>query len=138
MESLSQRSETMRAVKSIGTTPERIVRKLAHSLGFRFRLHRADLPGKPDLVFPRLRKVIFVHGCFWHGHTCKRGARIPQQNRDYWLQKITRNKARDKANPVLLRKLGWRTLIIWECETRSELVLSRKLIRFLRIERVLT
>lgn len=85
----------MRAVKSKDTKPERIVRRLVHSLGYRFRLHRKDLPGVPDLVFPRLHKVIYVHGCFWHGHDCKRGARPPKENAECWREKIARNRKRD-------------------------------------------
>src|SRR5208337_3840255 len=89
------RSNTMRAVKSRDTKPEMIVRRMVHAMGKRYRLHRDDLPGKPDLTFPRLRKIIFVHGCFWHGHDCKRGARQPKDNAGYWSKKISRNKDRD-------------------------------------------
>lgn len=106
----------MRAVKGADTTPELVVRRLAHSMGFRFRLHRKDLPGKPDLTFPRLRKVIFVNGCFWHGHDCARGARIPVQNRDYWTQKVARNMERDRKTRAVLEGLGWESLVVWECE----------------------
>lgn len=94
------RSENMRRIRSKGTKPELIVRQLAHKLGYRFRLHRTDLPGKPDLVFPRRRKIIMVHGCFWHGHddpACVDGQRKPKSNLDYWLPKLARNKARDAA-----------------------------------------
>src|ERR1051325_5580018 len=99
MENTSElRSRTMRAVKSRNTTPELAVRSLAHRMGYRFRLHRDNLPGKPDLVFSGLRKVIFVHGCCWHGHTCARGARIPKENREYWLKKISSNRLRDLQN----------------------------------------
>jgi DNA mismatch endonuclease (patch repair protein) len=115
----------MRAVKARDTTPELIVRRLAHSMGFRFRLHRKDLPGNPDLVFPRLRKVIFVNGCFWHGHNCARGARVPKQNRDYWTAKITRNAARDQAAQKALRTQQWRTLIIWECQLKKANIAAR-------------
>src|SRR6185295_15123269 len=109
----------MRAVKSTDTAPEMIVRRLAHAMGYRFRLHRNDLPGKPDLVFPGRHKVIFVHGCFWHGHDCQRGARMPVRNRDYWTRKIARNRARDKNTPLSLQTLGWKSLVIWECETKA-------------------
>src|SRR5215467_11698981 len=92
------RSRIMRAVKSRDTKPELIIRSLAHRMGYRFRLYRKDLPGCPDLVFPRLRKVVFVHGCFWHGHDCGRGARIPKANAEYWRSKIARNSARDAGH----------------------------------------
>jgi DNA mismatch endonuclease (patch repair protein) len=120
-----KRSAVMRAVKSRDTTPELKVRKAAHALGLRFRLNRADLPGKPDVVFPAKRTALFVHGCFWHGHDCPRGARMPQTNRAYWRAKISRNGARDRANIAALKKLGWKPAVIWECETRDPLALSR-------------
>jgi DNA mismatch endonuclease, patch repair protein len=126
-----ERSRIMRAVKGHDTGPEMVVRRLAHGMGYRFRLHRTDLPGKPDLVFPRLHKVVFVHGCFWHGHDCARGARIPIHNRDYWTSKIARNKERDKNVPLALRTLGWKSLQIWECELRDILSLKQRLKRFL-------
>lgn len=94
-----ERSEIMRRVRSTNTTPELIIRRLVHSLGFRYRLHKKDLPGKPDLVFSGKRKVIFVHGCFWHGHKCKRGNRPPKDNREYWEKKINANMKRDKSHP---------------------------------------
>ncbi len=121
----AQRSAVMRAVKSRNTTPELKVRKAAHALGLRFRLHRTDLPGKPDLVFPAKRTALFVHGCFWHGHDCPRGARLPQTNRAYWKAKISRNVVRDTANIAALRKLGWKPRVIWECDTRDPKALSR-------------
>ena len=121
----------MRAVKSRDTAPERLVRRLAHGLGFRFRLGGRGLPGSPDLVFPRLGAGVFVHGCFWHGHDCARGARTPATNRAYWTAKIARNRARDAASLRALRRLGWRTLVVWECETRDEARLARRLRRFL-------
>ncbi|MFT3724400.1 MAG: DNA mismatch endonuclease Vsr [Hyphomonadaceae bacterium] len=120
-----KRSAVMRAVKSRDTEPELKVRKAAHALGLRFRLNRANLPGKPDLVFPAKRTALFVHGCFWHGHDCPRGARMPQNNRAYWQAKISRNMARDKANLAALRKLGWTPRVIWECQTRDVAALSR-------------
>jgi len=106
----------MRAVKSQDTKPELKLRKTLHALGYRYRLNVKTLPGKPDLVFPKFRTVIFVHGCFWHGHDCKRGARIPKTNTDYWRAKISRNKERDVANATALKKLGWRIIALWECE----------------------
>ena len=109
----------MRAVRSRDTTPEMIVRRAATALGYRYRLHKADLPGKPDLVFGPRRKVVFVHGCFWHGHDCPRGARTPKTNVDYWRAKISRNVARDRNNVATLERAGWRVLTIWECGTRN-------------------
>jgi len=125
------RSRIMRAVKSGDTAPEMLVRSLAHRMGYRFRLHRKDLPGKPDLVFPRLRKAIFVHGCFWHGHDCARGARVPKANRDYWIRKIARNRERDMKHLEELSEAGWKSLVIWECEL-SERHSSAQIKRFLR------
>jgi DNA mismatch endonuclease (patch repair protein) len=116
---LIDRSEIMRAVKSKDTTPEMIVRRLVHRLGYRYRLHRPNLPGKPDLTFPGRRKVVFIHGCFWHGHDCARRARVPKNNRNYWTAKIARNKARDADNYGLLRDMGWSVLTIWECEAKD-------------------
>ncbi|GGO38607.1 very short patch repair endonuclease [Gemmobacter aquaticus] len=113
------RSATMRAVKSKDTTPEMKVRRLVHGLGCRYRLHRKDLPGKPDLVFGSRRKVIMVNGCFWHGHDCARGARQPKSNSDYWKPKIGRNVARDATNLAALQDAGWDVLTIWECETKA-------------------
>ena len=127
-----KRSAVMRAVKSRDTAPELKVRKAAHALGLRFRLKRDDLPGKPDLVFPSKRTALFVHGCFWHGHDCPRGARMPQNNRAYWQAKISRNIARDKATLAALKKLGWTPRVIWECQTRDATVLSRLIARQMR------
>jgi DNA mismatch endonuclease (patch repair protein) len=106
----------MRAVKSKDTAPEMTVRRLAHRMGYRFRLHRKDLPGKPDVVFPRLHKALFVHGCFWHGHNCPRGSRVPKTNADYWTKKISRNRTRDDKAQRSLKALGWRVFVVWECE----------------------
>ena len=106
----------MRAVKSKDTKPELVVRKIVHSLGYRYRLHRNDLPGQPDIVLPAKGKVIFVNGCFWHGHACKRGARQPKNNADYWKTKIARNVVRDKQNLEALTNSGWQCLTVWECE----------------------
>jgi DNA mismatch endonuclease (patch repair protein) len=112
-----QRSAVMRAVKSRDTGPELKVRRAAHALGLRFRLRRDDLPGKPDLVLPKHGVAVFVHGCFWHGHTCPRGARTPATNAAYWTAKIARNVARDAIVSKALKALGWRPVTIWECET---------------------
>ena len=114
-----QRRRTMAAVKSQDTTIEIAVRSVVHRLGFRFRLHRVDLPGNPDLAFPRYRAVIFVHGCFWHGHNCRRGRRVPATNRVYWVDKVARNVARDRRVRRALKLAGWRSLVIWECEIPS-------------------
>jgi DNA mismatch endonuclease (patch repair protein) len=129
----AQRSKIMRLVHSQDTKPEMAVRRLAHGLGYRFRLHRKDLPGKPDLVFPRRRKIIFVHGCFWHQHHCKRGNRIPSSRREYWLGKLQGNAARDKAVVRQLRKLGWGVLVVWECQTTPDKLgrLADRIARFL-------
>ena len=107
----------MQAVKSKNTAPELIVRRLTHGLGFRYRLHRSDLPGRPDLAFASRRKIVFVNGCFWHGHQCRRGARRPKTNADYWHSKIQRNRDRDARNLDLLQLAGWQVLTVWECET---------------------
>lgn len=131
----AQRSAVMRAVKSKDTAPELAVRRAAHALGLRFRLHRADLPGKPDLVFPARRIALFVHGCFWHGHDCPRGARMPQNNRAYWQAKIARNRTRDSLSSTALRKLGWTPRTLWECETRDAAALSRRIARLLAVSR---
>ena len=126
-----QRSRIMAQVKGKNTEPELLVRSLVHRLGFRFRLHRKDLPGKPDIVLPRHRKVIFVHGCFWHGHAdCKRSAR-PTSRTEYWNAKIDRNMARDAAATAQLAALGWTALMLWECELRAAEALSDRLHGFL-------
>jgi DNA mismatch endonuclease (patch repair protein) len=125
-----QRSATMRAVKSKNTTPELTVRSLLHRLGFRFRLHRKDIPGNPDIAFVGRRKVIFIHGCFWHGHDCVRGARVPINNRDYWTVKIARNKARDAKHLIALEASGWRALTLWECELHEK-NLQERIVGFL-------
>ena len=130
------RSAVMRAVKSQDTAPEMIVRRLLHHLGGRFRLHRRDLPGTPDIVLPGRRKVIFVHGCFWHGHDCVRGARAPKTNPDYWRAKIDRNVSRDRQSLTVLEAAGWRVLTIWECETSrtKRAALTARLTDFLGLE----
>lgn len=109
------RSEIMRAVKSKNTTPEKLVRSALHKRGFRFRLHNDDLPGKPDIVLPKYRTIIRVMGCFWHGHKCKRGNRMPKTNQAYWIAKIGGNKKRDKEQKRQLQKQGWRVVDVWEC-----------------------
>ncbi len=115
-----KRSSVMRQVKGKGTTPELAVRRLLTGLGLRYRLHRRDLPGAPDVAMASRKLAIFVHGCFWHGHDCARGARVPKQNRDYWTQKIDRNRARDAEHQAALQARGWTPLVIWECELKDE------------------
>jgi DNA mismatch endonuclease, patch repair protein len=129
-----RRSANMARIRSKDMEPEMVVRRLAHSLGYRFRLHHTGLPGKPDLVFPSRKVVIFVHGCFWHQHNnadCL-DARLPQSNQNYWLPKLARNVARDAQNVTKLEQNGWRSLVIWECETKNGQQLASKLSRFLR------
>jgi len=126
------RSRIMRAIKSRDTVPELIVRSMAHRMGYRFRVCRKDLPGCPDIVFLRLRKVIFVHGCFWHGHDCGRGVRVPERNRAYWRKKIARNAERDEAAKAALTQLGWEISVFWECELRNENRVASRLRAFLR------
>ena len=121
----------MRSVKGRDTGPEMLVRRTVHGMGYRYRLHQANLPGKPDLVFPSHKKVIFVHGCFWHGHDCARGARIPKSNRDYWLKKIERNRQRDLQSGKELTKSGWLVLTIWECQMKDREALKFQLSQFL-------
>lgn len=125
------RSQVMRAVKGKDTRPEKAVRSLLHSLGYRFRLHRKDLPGSPDIVFPGRRAVVFVHGCFWHGHDCKRGRRIPKSNRDYWKKKLAGNVSRDAQNQSELEAMNWAVLVVWECEINAKETLAGKLVNFL-------
>lgn len=131
----NNRSSIMRAVKAKDTKPEMIVRRMIHKMGYRYRLHRKDIPGKPDIVFSLRRKAIFVHGCFWHGHDCKRGARVPKTNVEYWTSKVERNKNRDRRHVDELTELGWEVLIVWECETQDTSVLSARLDSFLKEEK---
>lgn len=116
----AERSDLMRRIKSKDTKPERIMRSGLHRLGYRFRIHRNDLPGKPDIVLPRYRTVIFVHGCFWHQHTeCRRG-RLPRTKEGYWSRKLNRNVERDAQHQVTLQALGWSVLVVWECEILAD------------------
>ena len=131
MFSPEERSRIMSRVRSKGTGPEKKVRSLLHHLGYRFRLHRKDLPGNPDIVFPSRKKVIFVHGCFWHRHDCKAGRKIPKTNTEYWTEKISRNVVRDAEQSYSLQAAGWERLIIWECEMRDEEQLKTKILEFL-------
>ena len=121
----------MRAVKGRDTGPELAVRRMLHARGYRYRLHRKDLPGKPDMTFPSRRKVVFVHGCFWHGHFCPRGARMPKTNAAYWRAKIGRNSERYEAQRAALRDAGWSVLTVWECELRREAELASRIEAFL-------
>lgn len=130
-ETAPELSARMRHIRKTDTKPEMVVRRLAYRLGFRYRLHRRDLPGTPDLVFPKLRKVIFVHGCFWHQHDCPLGQRQPSVNTDYWLPKLARNVERDQEAQTRLKAMDWDILVIWECETRAPAHLPNVLGRFL-------
>lgn len=123
----AKRSAVMRRVKGRDTTPELTVRGALTRLGARYRLHRKDLPGSPDIVMAGRRLALFVHGCFWHGHDCARGARIPKANRDYWVAKIARNVARDAKRRAELEAQGWRVETIWECELRDAAALEPRL-----------
>lgn len=124
------RSERMSRIRGKNTVPEIVVRRLAHGLGYRFRLHRKDLPGSPDLVFPRLKKVVFVHGCLWHGHDCGKG-RLPKSNVAFWEAKIDKNRYRDDRSVSSLKAAGWEVLVLWQCETKDLNVLKKRLRRFL-------
>jgi DNA mismatch endonuclease, patch repair protein len=126
------RSRNMAAIESKGMKPEMMVRSLTHKLGYRFRLHARDLPGKPDLVFRSRCKVIFVHGCFWHQHKKKscRDGRLPKSRIEYWKPKLERNVIRDKANQRVLRRMGWKALVIWECEILKKPEMIKNKIRY--------
>lgn len=128
-----QRSKNMSQIKSRGMKPELAVRRLVHGLGYRYRLHRHDLPGRPDMVFPGRRKVIFVHGCFWHQHpdsNCKL-AHKPQSNSSYWGPKLRRNQERDTKHQAQLRDMGWHVLVLWECEVKADSQLTERITLFL-------
>ncbi|HLY78283.1 MAG TPA: DNA mismatch endonuclease Vsr [Caulobacteraceae bacterium] len=128
----AKRSAVMRRVKCKDTAPELAVRRLVWSLGGRYRLHRGDLPGKPDIVLAGRRLAVFVHGCFWHGHNCARGARVPKANREYWLGKVGRNRARDIASRAALEAMGWRVETVWECELKDKPALEARVSTWLR------
>ena len=125
------RSRIMAQVKSKDTKPELAVRRLLHGLGYRYRLHRKDLPGRPDLVFPARRKVVLIHGCFWHGHADCERARLPSSNTDYWHTKLKRNRERDERNLFLLQQEGWKPFVVWECELSDLEAVARNLTDFL-------
>lgn len=127
----ARRSEIMSGIRAKGSKPEMAVRRLVHSLGYRYRLHRSDLPGTPDMVFPSRRKVIFVHGCFWHQHPgCKKSG-IPKSNQEYWAPKLARNAERDREHHFQLQKMGWDVLVVWECSIRSRENVTLAIRRFL-------
>lgn len=124
-----QRRRIMQAVRSKDTGPEMKVRRLLHAMGYRFRLHRKDLPGKPDIVLPKYRKAIFVHGCFWHAHGCPKG-RPPKSRLEYWLPKLEQNAKRDRTKIEQLESKGWKALVVWQCETRDADMLAERLKAF--------
>lgn len=126
-----QRSERMRRIRSKDTKPELLVRRIAHGMGYRYRLHRRDLPGNPDLVFPKRGKIIFVHGCFWHRHGNCRYTRWPKSKLEFWRPKLEANHRRDAANQRALRKMGWKVMVIWECQLGDVELLAAKLRLFL-------
>ena len=121
----------MSRIKSTNTRPEMSVRSALHSLGFRYRLHVKGLPGTPDLVFPAKGKVVFVHGCFWHGHSCRRGLAGPMTNIDYWNEKIRRNVERDRRSAAALRRMGWGVAVVWECQIKNGERWVSRVVRFL-------
>ena len=121
----------MKQVPSKGSRPEKRLRSLLHAMGYRFRLHRKDLPGKPDIVFPSRSKIIFFHGCFWHGHDCQRGSRMPKTNADYWRQKIERNVNRDQKVRKELADRGWESMVVWECDLKDMSSLEDRIAGFL-------
>ena len=129
---MQRRSEMMAGIKGRDTKPELVVRRIAHKLGLRFRLHRKDLPGCPDLVFPRRRVVVFVHGCFWHRHEGCQYAYMPKSRIEFWTTKFAQNIARDRRDEEALRNLDWRVLVIWECATRDEDTVRRHLEEYIK------
>jgi DNA mismatch endonuclease, patch repair protein len=133
--SAAERSRIMSLIKGKDTEPERIVRRIVHRLGFRFRLHVKELPGKPDIVLPRHHKVIFTNGCFWHGHHCKRGSR-PSSNTEFWDSKIESNIKRDRRIRKELRDLGWKCVTIWQCQMKNHKTLTEKITRFMTDKRL--
>ncbi|HWQ90042.1 MAG TPA: DNA mismatch endonuclease Vsr [Clostridia bacterium] len=121
----ARRSWNMSRIKGKDTGPEMVVRRLLHRLGYRFRLHGKELPGRPDVVLPKHKTVVFIHGCFWHRHRRCRNCTTPTNRRDFWVEKLEGNAARDRKHIRTLKKLGWRVIIVWECETKSPLLESR-------------
>ena len=135
--SASERSARMALIRSKDTKPELLIRKLLHRLGYRFRLHRRDLPGKPDIVFPSRCKAIYVHGCFWHHHTSCSVGHVPHSRRGFWIEKFRRNTERDARNLNALRALGWQVLVIWECACHDHTALKELLVQFLGVPHIL-
>ncbi|WP_071658978.1 very short patch repair endonuclease [Duganella sp. HH101] len=129
-----RRSRNMAAIRSINTKPELMLRKALHAAGFRFRLHRKDLPGRPDIVLPRYNTVIFVNGCFWHQHPGCKFARNPQSHEAFWKAKLDRNVERDKCNTAELDDLGWKVIVVWECELRDSTDFLASLVNLIRNE----
>lgn len=127
----ARRSQLMSRIRSKDTKPEIAVRQILHRLGYRFRLHRKDLPGRPDIVLPRHRKIVLVHGCFWHGHTCRLASK-PKSNEGYWTDKIAKNKERDARNLTALEEAGWTVLELWECDVRKLEGLEDRLAAFMK------
>ena len=121
----------MGRVKGRNTRPEKLVRSLLHGMGYRFRLQRADLPGRPDIVLPKYRTVIFVHGCYWHRHDCPNGKRLPKTRLDFWIPKLEGNRLRDVKNQEKLVQMGWKVLILWECMLKDKIFLQEKIRCFL-------
>lgn len=128
----AKRSEIMSRIRGRDTKPELVVRRIAHRLGFRYRLHRQDLPGRPDIVFPRYRAIIMVHGCFWHRHPGCKYAYTPKTRVQFWRKKFEGNVVRDRRNELALSELGWRTMVIWECETKDHQDVAARIESFLR------
>jgi DNA mismatch endonuclease, patch repair protein len=128
---IQRRTENMRRIRATNTRPELRVRQMAHAMGYRFRLHVSGLPGKPDIVFPRLKKIIDVRGCFWHQHRGCGDSHIPKSREEYWKPKLEKNCVRDARNASALRRQGYGILVVWECEIRNEARLKRRLERFL-------
>ncbi len=126
-----QRSALMARIRAKDTKPEMIVRRLLHRHGYRYRLHAKDLPGTPDIVFRRRRKAVFVHGCFWHQHKGCKSASVPKTRVAYWKPKLARNRERDTASLAALVKMGWKAIVVWECQTRNPEIMLRRLVRFL-------
>ena len=129
--SQKKRSQIMSRVSGKNTKPELIVRSLLHNMGYRFRLHRSNLPGKPDITLPKYKKVIFVHGCFWHGHKDCRRSKRPTTNKKFWHEKLDKNIERDKVNIRIFKDLGWDVLVVWTCEVNDINQLKNKLLSFL-------
>lgn len=129
--SREKRSHIMSRVSGKNTKPELIVRSLLHSMGYRFRLHRSDLPGKPDITLPKFKKVVFVHGCFWHGHKDCRRSKRPTTNKKFWNEKLNKNIERDKVNIKSIKDLGWDSLVVWSCEVSDINQLENKLVSFI-------